>query len=97
MPNNCSRCSQTPSHGRAHCQASEAICHNCKKKSHFKAFCRSKSAIDQLAEITEIQDGVHSLVTSESAEESDDNFFLGMIHENKKQPMGDRADIEWSV
>ena len=85
-PNNCSRCGQTPSHGRAHCPASEVICHNCKKKGHFKAFCRSKSAIDQLAETTEIQDGVHSLVTSESAEESDDNSFLGMIHENKSNP-----------
>ena len=85
-PNNCSRCGQTPSHGRAYCPASEAICHNCKKKGHFKAFCRSKSAIDQLAETTEIQDGVDSLVTSKSAEESDDNSFLGMIHENKSNP-----------
>ena len=68
-PNNCSRCGQTPSHRRAHCPASEAIYHNCKKKDHFKVFCRSKSAIDQLAETTEIRDGVHSLVTSESAEE----------------------------
>ena len=55
-----------------------------KRKATSKHFVEVK--VPLLAETTEIQDGVHSLVTSESAEESDNNSFLGMIHENKSNP-----------
>ena len=58
------------------------MCHNCKKKAKAtsKLFCKSRSAVDQLTETTE----VHSLVTSESAEESVENSYLGMIHEGDR-------------
>ena len=46
--NSCTRCGQTPSHGKAKCPAREAICHKCKKKGHFKALCRSTVSVNQL-------------------------------------------------
>ena len=41
--NSCTRCGQTPAHAKTKCPAREAVCHKCKKKGHFKAYCRSNT------------------------------------------------------
>ena len=41
--NSCTRCGQTPAHAKTNCPAREAVCHKCKKKGHFKAYCRSNT------------------------------------------------------
>ena len=50
--NSCTRCGQTPAHAKTNCPAREAVCHKCKKKGHFKAYCRSKASVNQLSAIT---------------------------------------------
>ena len=37
----CTRCGKTPSHGKQHCPAKEAVCHKCSKKGHYQAMCRT--------------------------------------------------------
>ena len=48
QPATCSRCGRSP-HPRQQCPAREAQCNKCKKKGHFAACCRTKSA----AEVTQ--------------------------------------------
>ena len=48
QPAACSRCGRNP-HPRQQCPAREAQCNKCKKKGHFAACCRTKSA----AEVTQ--------------------------------------------
>ena len=54
--NSCTRCGQIPTHAKTNCPAREAECHKCKKKGHFKAFCRTKASVNQLSANTHEQE-----------------------------------------
>ena len=48
--NSCSRCGRSPKHPKHQCPASEATCHLCSKKGHFKSMCRTKKVIDDISD-----------------------------------------------
>ena len=70
----CTRCGRSPPHDRQHCPARDAICHNCSKRGHYKAMCKSSKKVGELHQET-------------SAEQYDDSeAFLGTVGTENSNP-----------
>ena len=59
----CTRCGRRKHQGNEKCPASNKICHNCKKRGHFKAFCQSRTSQASTAEVEVEQEGAAFLGT----------------------------------
>ena len=70
----CTRCSKSPPHDCQQCPAHDAICHNCSKRGHYKAMCRSSKKVRE----------VHQETLSEQDRNSE--AFLGAIGTNNGNP-----------
>lgn len=44
----CTRCGQSPPHGRSQCPAKEAVCHKCHKNDHYKSCCKTRVSIKEV-------------------------------------------------
>ena len=70
----CTRCGKSPPHDCQHCPARDAICHNCSKRGHYKAMCKSSKKVGE----------VHQEIPSEQNEDSE--AFLGTIETDDGNP-----------
>ena len=66
----CGRCGKSPIHKIQQCPAKDSTCHKCGKKGHYQTVCRSRTIGD---------------VTTED-ETTEDDLFLGAVHEDKSEP-----------
>ena len=67
----CTRCCKTPSHGKQHCPAREAICHKCSKRGYYQSMCKTsklaqvetqsdeESVFKQLKDVTLVHSDCH--------------------------------------
>jgi len=54
--NKCGRCGRRKHQGNEQCPARNVICHNCKKRGHFKAHCLSKPSVASTATVETDED-----------------------------------------
>ena len=75
----CGRCGRSPNHPLIKCPARDALCHQYKKKGHFKDMCRSKRMNEVYEE--EEEQGQH--------DDEFDRGFLGSISRHELESQGD--------
>ena len=54
----CSWCGRSPAHDKPQCPAREQICHNCNKRGHFQAMCRSSAKVRGVETSTDTTESV---------------------------------------
>ena len=59
-PPKCIRCGRRKHQGNEKCPARNVICHNCKKRGHFKAHCLSKTSQASTGEVEAEEEGASS-------------------------------------
>ena len=69
----CTRCGKSPPHDHQHCPARDAICHNCSKRGHYKAMCKSSKK-------------VRGSPRTPSEQNEDSEAFLGAIETDDGNP-----------
>ena len=69
-PSKCMRCGRRKHQGNEKCPARNVICHNCKKRGHFKAHCLSKTSQASTAEVEVEEEGAAFLGTLSSGSSS---------------------------
>ena len=62
----CTRCGRRKHQGNEKCPARNVVCHNCKKRGHFKAHCLSKPSQASTAELEAEEEGAAFLGTLSS-------------------------------